>query len=456
MATHRFEIRKDKLDKEGKSPIRLIYQVKTCRKFFPTSIKCFPINWDSQTQQCKFIDKKTHKALRLIIPYEQMPLSSEVDQMNNKLNELRKSLIDVITVFGIEKKTCTPSSVIAELKAKTIPEADIDKPNEYIADFIDKFIKETTEHKEGTIKEYKSLANHIRQFEKIKREKFTFTSDASILNSFSVFLSNDQRLDEVTVRKKVNNITRAKLISTFKTILRHAKKPPYKITSNPDFLEYVVKRRDSDFEVIALTEQELQAVIDLDLSNNKALDEARDIFLFACSTSLRYSDLAQIRHDHIRKDGTIQMTSVKGSKKITVPLTPLSYSIINKYKDTKRPLPVQELTGRLISSQKLNKHIQTIGEKAKINTRIEKVRHYGTKVEKVIYKKYELLSIHVGRKTFITLSLAKGMPIQEAMSISTHSSFKAVKRYIDVTKEKKKEAMAKAWGEVKTNNLKIA
>ncbi|MBX3256458.1 MAG: hypothetical protein KF862_20140 [Chitinophagaceae bacterium] len=72
-----------------------------------------------------------------------------------------------------------------------------------------------------------------------------------------------------------------------------------------------------------------------------------------------------------------------------------------------------------------------------------------------MFKKYDLLSIHVGRKTFTTLSLEKGIPIQDVMALTTHSSFKAVKRYISVTKERKKTVMAEASGKVKDNNLKV-
>jgi hypothetical protein len=118
-------------------------------------------------------------------------------------------------------------------------------------------------------------------------------------------------------------------------------------------------------------------------------------------------------------------------------------------------LPVTTKKQELISCQKLNPHIKKIGKLAGIDTEIEKVRQYGKeKISLGVFKKHELLSIHVGRKTFTTLSLSKGMAIQDVMSLTTHSSFAAVKRYIDVTKEQKKTVMAKAWGGV--NPLKVA
>lgn len=56
--------------------------------------------------------------------------------------------------------------------------------------------------------------------------------------------------------------------------------------------------------VIALTQAEFDALYNFDLTNNKRLDQVRDVFCFSCATGLRYSDIAQLRQGHIQ-DGTI-------------------------------------------------------------------------------------------------------------------------------------------------------
>ena len=110
--------------------------------------------------------------------------------------------------------------------------------------------------------------------------------------------------------------------------------------------------------------------------------------------------------------------------------------------------------GRIICNQKLNDYIKEIGELVGIDSLIEIVREIGTLKKAETFKKYELLSIYTGRKTFTSLSLEKGIPLQDVMSMTTHTSFKAVKRYINVTKERKKAVMAEAWGAVPKSNLK--
>jgi integrase len=89
-----------------------------------------------------------------------------------------------------------------------------------------------------------------------------------------------------------------------------------------------------------------------------------------------------------------------------------------------------------------------------IDTPIEIIRKYGVKTVSEILPKHDLISIHVGRKTFTTLSLEKGIPMQEVMSLTNHATFKSFRRYVNVTDQRKQAAMAQAWGEVKENNLK--
>ena len=61
MATIRLELRSDKVDTKGKSPIRVVYQIQGQRKFYPTSYKCFSANWDLKNQKAIYIDRKTAK-----------------------------------------------------------------------------------------------------------------------------------------------------------------------------------------------------------------------------------------------------------------------------------------------------------------------------------------------------------------------------------------------------------
>ena len=57
--------------------------------------------------------------------------------------------------------------------------------------------------------------------------------------------------------------------------------------------------------------------------------------------------------------------------------------------------------------------------------------------------KYELLSSHCGRRTFICNALALGIPPHVVMKWTGHSEYSAMKPYIDAADSLKTESMSK-------------
>jgi len=191
-------------------------------------------------------------------------------------------------------------------------------------------------------------------------------------------------------------------------------------------------------DVIALTDEEFQSLVNLDLSGNNRLGQVRDVFCFSCTTGLRYSDLALLKRENIKGD-EIKITVKKTKQTLTIPLTNYSQAVLDKYKKVYRPIPV-------ISNQKMNDYLKELCKEAGIDTPIEVVRFQGAKRIADIYPKYELISVHTGRKTFATLSLERGMSAEEVMTITGHKDYKSFKRYVKITEQRKKLVMGKAWG----------
>lgn len=438
--TIRFWLRTDRPNQDGSAPVHIVYQIQGQRKYFAVpGIKLFQPNWSATEQRAVFADRKQVKRDFPDFDTALLLTSSEISEVNGRIQEMATSIADIEKRFRLDKVTFTPLMVIEALKSSVRPEMKREEPGVNLIDFIRQFAKDSiSTHKAGTIKVYTGLAAHLEEYQKSNRLKLTFDMiDIPQLRRISSFLTEDQGM---------NNVTAAKQMSTIKTLLNYAR-TLYNIPVRPDYRDFKVSRKDSEFEVITLTDDEFMAIYNLDLSKNKRLDSVRDVFCFSCATGLRYSDLAQLKRDHIRKDNTIRMTAAKTGQKLVIPLNPISFSILQKYKDRLDPLPV-------ISNQKTNDYIKEIGELAGIDTPIEKVRMFGVKKVSETYPKYELLSIHVGRKSFITLSLEKGIQIQEVMALSGHTTYKAFRRYVDVNDSRKKTVMAKAWGSV--NPLKKA
>ena len=82
------------------------------------------------------------------------------------------------------------------------------------------------------------------------------------------------------------------------------------------------------------------------------LKRVRDIFLFCCFTSLRYSDVRNLKRSDIKPDH-IEVTTVKTADNLIIELNDHSKAILEKYKDVHfenhMALPV-------ISNQKMNSY----------------------------------------------------------------------------------------------------
>lgn len=141
---------------------------------------------------------------------------------------------------------------------------------------------------------------------------------------------------------------------------------------------------------------------------------------------------------HIKND-EIRLTVKKTKKPLIVPLNRFSKGILEKYEELAAPLPI-------ISNQKFNKYIKELCKLAGIDDPIEIIRYKGATKQSTVYRKYEVISAHTGRKTFATLSLEKGIPAETVMKITGHADYKSFQRYVKVTEERKRNEMQKAWG----------
>jgi integrase len=435
MSTIRFVLRTDKADKEGLSPIQLIYQLSGQRKYFKTGDKLRSENWDPEKQQAVYLDKKTAKKLLPHVTYNLLPSAKEIEEVNAGLIALKKEISDIEKRFKLNSVAYSSDMVVSSLKEARNPITKKREDTNLVFDFIDKYIEDNKASREaGSMSVYKSLKTHLMEFETSKKRKVTFdTIDYAFFLSFQNFLINNRTK---RAPNGLGNVTIAKQLSTLKTFLNYARMQGLNVSDK--YKDFKIKKES--LEVLALTNDEFETLYNLDLSKNKKLDQVRDVFCFSCATGFRYSDLAQLKKEHI-KDEEIRLTVTKTRQKLTVPLNPYSHSILDKYSIMHRPLPV-------ISNQRMNEYLKELCEKAGINEQVQIVRFYGAKREEKTYPKYELVRVHTGRKTFATLSLEKGMSAEEVMKIGGWKSYTSFARYVNITEKRTKVVMSKAWGSI--------
>jgi integrase len=450
LGTIRLNLRLDKLSKkEGKAPIELIYSLHGQRQRIATGIKVLPISWSLEKTCVVYLNKADAKKTCPEIPYNSLPSEAEVEQLNASLTLKKKEIARAENLVGEDVKF--NSTMIANaVRVRNSSQAKTRKedPKIYLVDFIDNLISETKAFRNaGTIKTYGTTRNHIKAYQDATRVKVTFhDAGFGFLQGFYNYLVTDVGHINVTASKQVRNV---------KTFLSFARKHGHQL--NQTYRDFTIKAED--LEVIALTENEFLTLYNLDLSDPenfitytktikekdvvsklsyKTLAKVRDIFCFSCASGLRYGDLEQLRREHI-KGFEIQLTERKTREILKFLLNQYSKTILDKYRLSLRPLP-------MMSNQKLNEYIKVLCKLAGIDDAVQIVRYRGAIRIENTYPKYELISAHTGRKTFVTLSLEKGVNAEEVMSMTGHKSYNSFTRYVKITEERKKLVMQKAWG----------
>jgi len=194
--------------------------------------------------------------------------------------------------------------------------------------------------------------------------------------------------------------------------------------------DYKVVKRPSRIvaPIVVLTNDEMTALRQLDLSNQSGLANARFWFLLQSTTALRISDLLKLKYNNIEKrDGkyfTHRIQQKTGK--------PVSVVIFDKWVEgqlDKKRFPYK------ISEQKYRAHIKEICKRADIVNPIKamgqiKLRE-GEYRKQLIYRpKWEFISSHSARRFCATFLYEKEIHPTKIIKQTGHSSISALMTYI--------------------------
>lgn len=361
-------------------------------------------------------------------------------EINSNLEAIAGNILNVYNDFRYHKKTLPVSTFRNKLKEL---QGDVINNNSNILSILaEKFLETSGGGKEwtkGTQQKIRATTNHmIKALGDLK----TTDIDESVFSTMQEYFQNEGMVNN-TIKKNLKVI---------KWFLRWLIKYEY-ITGKAatNILNYQPKLKDisenqrQKKNLIALTKEEIEAIKKAEIPETKRyLERIRDVFLFQCFTGLRYSDVYQLKkHNIVEKNGSawLSITTTKDSEFIEYKMIPQAFEIIEKYKDSKdldydRVLPV-------ISNQRMNEYLKELGKLAELDEKITKVHYRGNTKEEEVYPKWQLLTTHVGRKTFITTAVEAGVPMDELMKIVGHSDFEMLKVYYTVRDERLSSAMDK-------------
>ncbi|MFV0566212.1 MAG: tyrosine-type recombinase/integrase [Flavobacteriaceae bacterium] len=280
-----------------------------------------------------------------------------------------------------------------------------------------------------TIKSYVTTFNFLKDFEETIGYKLSFES---IDNLFF------EKLQDYTfVERQNKNSYLAFIVKVLKTFLNWTIEREYH--NNLKYKKF--KAKEDEIEVIYLTMDELMSLFNYEFKSER-LSHVRDVYCFGCFTGLRFSDIKALRLSNVFKDYikiNIQKTKTKDHK---VPLNQFASQILNRYKNTiYEPLPV-------ISGQKFNKYIKETCEIVGIDTPTTITRYIGQKrIDKTV-PKYELITSHTARKTFVTNSLILGMKEMVVRNITGHKKEDSFRKYVKIAEDFKSQEMENTWNRI--------
>lgn len=408
-----FHLRKDKLTKEGKCPVRMLISIEGIKVFKVISgVSVKSSHWDLKKERIK-IPRKTEE-YNLHIEH-----NKKIDYYENKIKELfRYVLLNEIPV--------SKDFINAQIKSDF-------KKIEIKHDFHTSYEEFVEVHSSvralNTLKSYRTAINFIKDFEESKGFNIRFDNlGIDFFEEFRNYAFED--------RKVLNNYF-AKLIATLKTFMRWAGDKGYH--TSVDYLKF--KAPEQEIEVVYLTIDELMRLYNYEFESHK-LEKVRDVYCFGAFTGLRYSDLKNLKTSNIFENHismTIKKTQTVAHK---VPLNNFSKSILEKYRDTIfEPIPQ-------ISDVKFNKYIKECCAKAKINEQVTITRYVGQKrIDKTV-PKYKLISSHTARKSFVTNSLVLGMKEMVIRNITAHKKEASFKRYVKIAEDLKQSEMDNTWNKL--------
>lgn len=274
----------------------------------------------------------------------------------------------------------------------------------------------------GTINRYENIKAVLQEFSNKSKYKLTFST---INNDFYVQFIKHSRL----VLSHKNN-TLGRNIGFIQTFMNWAANNNHH--KNFDFKKF--EKPKSETDEIALSFEEVEHLYTFDLSARKSLERVKDVFVFGCATGMRYSDYSKIKKENIN-NGQIFINSKKQKNNLGIPLNNFSKSILEKYDYN---LPV-------ISPQKFRQYIKEACKIAGFTNDTLKTTFIGKERIEEVIPKYNRISTHTARRTFITISLDKGMRPEIVMSITGHKSYSSFKKYIKLSNYSRQEAMIKTW-----------
>jgi len=398
-------------DKKKESPINLIFSYGGRKLKYSTGFKACFDDWDFNKQRIK-----SNKSLLV-----------NAREVNNLLNFIDTSLTKEYSKFISEQIEVT-NELLKSYLDKILNKNTIEIISEKNISFIE-FAYELLENKKKritieTYKSYRQTLIKLEMYSKVNRTPITFNSfDKKFVNLFSTFLEEYYDHQQNSLSKHFKNL---------KTYLIEAVNRGLIINSNFIIKDFCYPTEETT--AIYLTEKELQKMFDADLSQNRTMELARDIFLIGCYIGQRVSDYNGLTENDIITLKGVKYFKIRQSKTKTDVLCPITKEISEIMRLRYNNLPPNKL-----NEPDINENIKELGRSLGFTKKIKcEFTKGGKKVIEMI-PKHDLIMTHTARRSFCTNMYLKKMSVFDIMLFSGHKTEKEFYKYIRIKGEERAE-----------------
>lgn len=347
--------------------------------------------------------------------------------INSKIQYYQDKAENTFKLFELEGKTPSIQEFREAFNEALGKTNVIKRSKEDFYSLFDKFTQEMghlNNWKASTYKKFNTIKNHLQSF----NENLEFKDlDENGLMLLVYFLRDEKDYRDSTI---------GKYLSFVKWFLKWSVQKKY--NSNTDFEVFKPKFKTSNSTIVYLDWDELMIIYNKVIPpEHQNLEKVRDVFCFCCFTSLRYSDVANLKKSNIYDDH-IEITTIKTSDALSINLNNYSCAILKKYKDYEsknhQAFPV-------LSNQKMNSNLKKLAEICELDRPITQTYFKGNKRVDEVSLLHQVISTHAARRTFISNALILGIPPQTVMQWTGHSDYSAMKPYIAIADKEKAKAM---------------
>ncbi len=269
-----------------------------------------------------------------------------------------------------------------------------------------------------SLKDYKSTYNALMDYQKVTGSiPLNAINSNEWLERFNQFLANDRPriVNYIFLTKKQSSKTRHKRFSCLKGFGKWLVLNGH-LTNFNVLNSYGIRVVGNDHYALTLAEMKL---IHQTTFSKETHQKAIDLFLFACHTGLRISDVRSVKKSMVKtKSGRrfLELVTKKTKADVEIPLSQFAEQILVKY----------DYNLRLYSEVNTNKYIHEA-----LSTLDEFNEYYVYGADNEDAPKYQLITFHTGRRTFITNLVNNNVNLNAIMKMTGHKKLSTLQEYIN-------------------------